>query len=77
MRAHTDVLSGWALSRALFSLLFLKKKKQKQTKNQNKKKNPNCPPQINTFVRTLPFHTASGLSEGHHLVVSPGNAAAF
>ena len=40
MRAHTDVLSGWALSGALFSLLFLKKKKQKQTKNQNKKKKP-------------------------------------
>lgn len=40
-------------------------------------KNHNCPPQINTFVRTFPFHTASGLSEGHHPVVPPGNAAAF
>ena len=76
MRAHTDVLSGWALSGALFSLLFLKKK-TKTNKKPKQKKNPNCPPQINTFVRTLPFHTASGLSEGHHLVVSPGNAAAF
>lgn len=69
MRAHTDVLSGWALSGALFSLLLFLEK--------TTTKNPQLSSQINTFVRTFPFHTASGLSEGHHPVVPPGNAAAF
>ena len=39
MRAHTDVLSGWALSGALFSLLLFLK-----NNNNNKKKPPKTKP---------------------------------
>ena len=59
MRAHTDVLSGWALSGALFSLLllFLKNNNnnnKKTPKNQNKKKTPTVLPKSTPLCAPFP-----------------------